>query len=65
MQNPVKIYWFVVTASALHSPFVEVQKVDCRRGRKSRSQKVGSPACQFGCRRGTMEYREGGQAGEG
>ncbi|MCC3408485.1 MAG: hypothetical protein JGK17_23445 [Microcoleus sp. PH2017_10_PVI_O_A] len=24
--------------------------------------KVRSPACQFGCRRGTMEYREKGQA---
>ncbi|MGB7893872.1 hypothetical protein [Microcoleus sp. Pol10D4] len=51
--------------SVPYSPFVEVQKVDCRQDSKFRSQKVGSPACQFGCRRGTMEYREGGQAGEG
>ncbi|WP_333064358.1 hypothetical protein [Microcoleus sp. Pol7_B1] len=65
MQNPVKISRFVERTSVLYFPFVEVQKVDCAAGRKSRWQKVGLPACQFGCHRGTMEYREGGQAREG
>ncbi|MCY7381219.1 MAG: hypothetical protein LH628_01265 [Microcoleus sp. CAN_BIN18] len=49
----------------LNFPFVEVPKVDRTTSRKSRSPKVGLPTCQFGCHRGTMEYREQGQARTG